>query len=154
MKTLPKLSEYLDKLEDYLSYGAIDLLEYQKRASKLKNFYKEQTNISNYVPAIEKDGKWIVLEKPIFTTESAITELEKYNLLNQEYQTALDNVVFKCKVCVFSEEHIRIDFTNEISLHWYKGSLDSYKCRDLKTIEDLSFLNLEVNEPIIKKFNL
>jgi len=100
------------------------------------NFITQPLNLSHFIPAIEKDGKWIVLEEPKFNTENEYDEYERNLFCSklEEYQTALDNVVFKL---------------NEVEKLQIKYWLEIYE-----TIEDLIPYNLEVNETIIKKFGL
>jgi hypothetical protein len=71
-----------------------------------------------------------------------------------EYETALKDVIFNCKANVFSDEHIRIDFENGVSLHWYKGSFDSYQGNQIQSYSDLTKYNLPLNEKGCEKFKL
>jgi len=142
MKTLPKLSEYNKKIIENTKYR--DKLDYREYAyNKLidienyTNFITQPLNLSHFVPAIEKDGKWIVLTHPFDDNSCDI----------QEYETALDKVVFKgCKIRDKGNFYF-VDLPNSCI---YLRILKKSKW----TIEDIITHNLEVNENIIKKFGL
>jgi len=157
MKTLPKLSEYVTKLEN----SSKSMGESFWSTKQYKNFIIQPLNLSHFVPAIFKDGKWIVLEKYIKTISEEYWDNNSicrvFSKEEVEYQTALDNVVFKGfkvekrKYATYDEQKITskkltIAFYNNVSLWTIKN--------EFKTIEDLIPYNLEVNENIIKKFGL
>lgn len=82
-----------------------DTFEYN---TQYANFLNQPLNISMFVPAIFEGGKWIVLEMPEhffeWSTRTLGTTLSEYELHIaspecQQYQTALDNVIFKGFEC-------------------------------------------------------
>ena len=155
MKTLPKLSEYVkncfgnkETILDENQYFVDNVWNYT-------NFITQPLNLSHFVPTIEKDGKWIVLGKPNHPISDNITEEglhERYKTDCQEYQTALDNVVFKG--CEVKGRYLELSESGEQL--FYLDNRDNWvnDNSDFKTIEDLIPYNLEVNETIIKKFGL
>jgi len=149
MKTLPKLSEYV-KSNTQLNAIDFEICAYDvlKYITNYTNFLTQPLKLSHFVPAIEKDGKWIVLEEPKNFKEwckKALNtpydlDLSKY----KEYQTALDNVVFK-----------GCGLMDGWCLQFADGTLfDDIKNINKYTFEDIITYNLEVNENIIKKFGL
>ncbi len=77
-------------------------------------FLKQPLNLGMFVPCKLVDGVWVVLEEPIFTTDSAITELSKV----KEYQEAKSNRLFeiesytKNRIKSTSWYEYRFTFTN------------------------------------------
>lgn len=152
MKTLLKLSEYIKLQEKNWNKETIGLENSIRKYKDVvlsqfnyTNFIIQPLNISHFIPATEKDGKWIVLKEPQKTSNKNCTEDEMYNWGHdcQEYQTALHNVIFK---------GYKLDFFNGWWLYLRKGDI-KLLLNDF-TIEDLIPYNLEVNENIIKKFGL
>jgi len=90
-QTLIPLSEYVDKVREIPKM----LSKY-----KLKFIYdfsdklKLIPTIADFIPCVLHGEKWNVIEKPEFTTDTAITELSKLQPLIDQYQTALNNVKF------------------------------------------------------------
>jgi len=135
MKKLPKLSEYVNiKSTQYFKILANIILEYTK-------FIIQPLNISHFVPAKFEKGVWVILKEPILDTNE-LSSLKTYE--RKEYQTALDNVVFKGCVLMHG-------WCLQLSDGFLFDSIE--KLKDY-TIEDLIPYNLEVNENIIKKFGL
>lgn len=136
IKSLPKLSDYIESKKSNSEQLFIETLS---DIYNYTNFITQPLNLSNFVPSIEKDGKWIVLEEPC----SKCSDNCNFDKC-LEYQTALDNVVFKGV-----EVRIHNDF--------FSVSKDGKTLFDVfgnKTIESIIKYNIEVNENIIKKFNL
>ena len=146
MKTLPKLSEYGEKLDIRYFDGHINLTDYQKENSNYRKLITQSLNISHFVPAKLIDGVWGLLEEPInFFSDSPNKEESKMYQNSQavkEYQTALDNCVFKGFIK-----------RNE---DWYSnGILDiDEEFIENKTIEDVIKYNLEITDKIAEKFKI
>lgn len=166
MKTLPKLSEYVDLRPMTSTFDTEQSDWYYKEVQLLDeirnytNFITQPLNLSHFVPAIEKDGKWVVLEEPKkeqFLTISGLYQTDYHKKAIQEYQTALDNVVFK-GFEYENKEHLEEFSTlknDKTSFNYDEKYMTFEENRFyIETIEDLIPYNLEVNDNIIKKFNL
>jgi len=144
MKTLPKLSEYIFKV----GLPENTDTQFADKVMLYTNFLTQSLNLSHFVPAIEKDGKWIILAKYIKTISEEYLDNNSicrvFSKDEVQYQTALDNVVFKG--CVLMD-----GWCLQLSDGFLFDSIE--KLKDY-TIEDMTIYNLEVNENIIKKFNL
>jgi len=159
MKTLPKLSEYILRFRENTDGGYSCHLEYCK-------FITQPLNLSHFVPAIEKDGKWIVLEKYIKTISEEYWDNNSigrvFSKEEVQYQKALDNVVFKGWHIDFRDSLTIIISDANDNIIEFKENGDIYIFDEflVKSIEDAIFyserenINLEVNETIIKKFGL
>jgi hypothetical protein len=96
---LPSMVEYLDLIELKLKNAKIDT-EYQLLSNvlRVKDFVKQQPNISMFVPAVFEDGGWRILTKPIRPWQDSIIEEGLHQMYKEDlhqYQTALDNVIFE-----------------------------------------------------------
>lgn len=158
MKTLPKLSEYV-KLVNETGTKDKDLLntdwykEFEialKKIVSYTNFLTQPLNLSHFVPAKFENGVWIVLSKPMHPICDNITEEglhERYKSDCKEYQTALENVVFKG---FYMNDKDKTGFgvlNDNLDFFWIRNN-------GTRTIEDLIPYNLEVTDTIIKKFGL
>ncbi len=69
---------------------------------------KQELNISMFVPAVFEDGKWVVLEKHLSCAEC----LDNPNLVcdycKEEYQKALDNVLFSGFKVTYNSDVIQV----------------------------------------------
>jgi len=136
MKKLPKLSEYVNyhtnlKNCDYKLSG-MDIL---KLIMDYTCFITQPLNLSHFVPAVFRDGVWEVLETPESLKGYYETDKEGMKqefILREEYQTALENVVFK-----------------NVSL----PDADYYLWTH-KNIEDLITCELQINDKIAEKFKI
>jgi len=144
MKTLPKLSEYIFKV----GLPENTDTQFADKVMLYTNFITQPLKLSHFVPAIEKDGKWIVLEKYIKTISEEYWDNNSicrvFSKEEVQYQTALDNLIFK---------GVEVRMNND----FFSVSKDGKTLFDVfgnKTIESIIKYNLEVNETIIKKFNL
>jgi len=144
MKTLPKLSEYVNKIFTHIRWAE---QEEVNRIVRYTNFIRQPLNLSHFVPSIEKDGKWIVLEEPPINVDGNNVDWQI------QYQTALDNVVFKGFVIDYDNIVINRNSNNRLQFNDYSIYFNVSSCV-VKTIEDLIPYTLEVNENIIKKFGL
>jgi hypothetical protein len=83
------------------------------RIIKIKNLFKQQLNISLFVPAKLVDGKWVVLEENlIFPANMEGSEMASKH--RQEYQDALNNVVFEgFEVVRNNYDRLKVDFDIE-----------------------------------------
>jgi len=144
MKTLPKLSEYVKTHREKTKF--LSDASFPKGIIDYTNFITQPLNLSHFVPAIEKDGNWIVLELPI-------KMMNGDSMINEEYQTALDNVVFKGFEIDYDNIVINRNSNNRLQFNDYSIYFNVSSCV-VKAIEDIIPYNLEVNETIIKKFNL
>lgn len=143
-KTLPRLSEYVPMLRNNKD---LDNIRKFWACESYTKFITQQLNISHLVPAVMKDGVWVVLEEPICPVDTNGCNGKIGNKtckkVVKEYQTALDNVVFK--------GDYKIDYDNG---YWI--TLKSYTKLFLKdfTIEDIIPYNLEITDTIAEKFKL
>lgn len=137
MKKIPELSKYVKLLiEKYNSQYNYDAIDFKKDVIEITEFIRQKTNISHFVPAVMKDGVWLVLEEPnsdnYISDDWPTGENEKYWFDLEEYQTALGNVVFK-----------------NVS-----KSVAEYYLLTVNTIEDLIPYNLEITDIIAERFKL
>ena len=71
------------------------------KLEKIRSFTKrisQQPNIGMFVPAVFEDGEWRILIKPIRPWQDSIIEEGLHQMYKedlQQYQTALDNVIFE-----------------------------------------------------------
>ncbi len=111
------------------------------------NFLSQQPNIGMFVPAVFEDGEWRVLSEPktphTFASENADLYLKKWKSEKEQYQTALDNVIFEgfeyyAQVEYWQNGHIRFD----------EEFLEN------KTIEDLIPYSLTLTPKFAKELGL
>jgi hypothetical protein len=141
---LPSMVEYLDLIELKLKNAKIDT-EYQLLSDvlRVKDFVKQQPNISMFVPAVFEDGEWRILEQ---CDEVCACECDKI----KEYRTALDNVIFEgFEVC----EDV-IEFPNSIEELFYFTENKWWLNEKFKTLEDLTKYNLTITPKFAKEFGL
>lgn len=159
-KTLPRLSEYNQNIiERYKTDLKYDTVDFKRDISIYTSFITQQLNISHFVPAVFRDGVWVVLEEPetfqlFINTYKA--DLDKngfaYRIECEEYQNALNNVVFKGFV---QDNYNRptkgkyvIDFGEKPRLCTETFNIE------VNSLEDLIPYNLEITDKIAEKFKL
>jgi len=135
MKTLQKLSEYVKTRYGINNFDE-DIL---KEIVDYTNFIIQPLTLSHFVPALFRDGVWEVLENPYGNGM-----IDKYSEKCKEYQTALENVIFK-------------DFEVNI-IHGYinrKGDILPFmEINTEETIESIIPYNLEITDKIAEKFKI
>ena len=141
--------EYLDLIELKLKNAKIDT-EYQLLSDvlRVKDFVKQQPNISMFVPAVFEDGEWRILEQ---CDEVCACECDKI----KEYRTALDNVIFEGfeveqilnsgKIFLINEDTICLTFLNN-SVFIEKNLITS--------LEQLTHYNLTITPKFAKELGL
>jgi hypothetical protein len=130
-----------------ITQWSIDLTKKQReRISKYANFLKQPHKKGMFVPCDENDNLLNVCEIKSFRCGDCDCDFN--------YQQAKERVLFDgFETYKFSEEHIRFDY-EDISLHWYNGSFDSFQGILPKTIEDLVKYNLTLTPNVIKELSL
>ncbi len=111
---LPTLSEFIVKQRENVSKDLMVFEIYKARDVRIMSylvFLQQKPELWMFVPSIQKDGVWVVLEKPEFGKSYPKSVVD-------EYQEALDRVLFDgCKLHaqntkykqIISKEH-RFDF--------------------------------------------
>lgn len=159
--TLPRLSEYVKLIESqsFTETEKYAIIEWQNKCMAFDNilnytnFITQQLNISHFVPAVMKDGVWFVLEEANPELET-IMYCEKY----EEYQNALDNVIFKGFYTYHDGYEDLQGITNGHERFVFDQDSSCFNSNDLdeqiQTIEDLIPYNLEITDKIAEKFKL
>jgi hypothetical protein len=126
------------------------------------NFLSQQPNIGMFVPAVFENGELIVLEEPIARClDYKNLTTDEFILLQEEYHTALDNVIFEGFEYDGSEDgfvHIKNNETllvfdaenKELVLY---NSENNYTT-EIKTIEDLIPYSLTLTPKFAKELGL
>lgn len=149
-QTLIPLSEYVDKVREIpkmLSKDKVKLI--YDFSDKLKLI----PTIADFIPCVLHGEKWNVIEKPEFTTDTAITELSKLQPLIDQYQTALNNVKFSgWEVSSITESLIYI--RNEEIWHILVFYKENGLIADGLLYSDLTTLNIPLTERGMEYFNI
>jgi len=162
MKTLPKLSEYVKRL-DVSSNFKTDTQDLEEIID-YTNFITQPLNLSHFVPAKLVDEFWIILEEPK-EPESPYNDKQcdiwaQYEIYKSRYQTALENVIFKgfevSEILGRSEYHLRIAHSEKDFMPFRKvNNTDKWTIKDsIFDIEELIPYNLEITDKIAEKFKI
>jgi len=151
-KSMVKFVKFRNEINGESHYG------YEKTAVEsifYANFLSQELEIWMFVPAVFKDGKWVVLEKPknydvwLGLHESSGSTIGFTE--HEEYRTALSKVIF---------EGFELDYDtivkNVNNRIWFKDKevfIDNSKNK-ITTIEDLIPYNLDIKESIAKELGL
>ena len=112
------------------------------------NFLKLKLGLGMFIPC-DKEGN--VLEKPILNdyvdAEIGCTEKQIYDIDCQQYQEALDRVIFE-GFEYFNNYGDECIFNKNLNIKKEIGQLHT------QTIEDLTSLGLTIKESAVKKYNL
>jgi len=152
MKFNKSMLEYVEIIRDKMNEKAPlknELaLKYFDKVFNYSDFLSQKLEIWMFVPAVFKDGKWVVLSKPMHPISDNITEEGlhgRYRAELKEYQTALSKVIFE-------------GFEYNEALHQLKCYTDY--CRldtiglEKYTIESLIKYNLDIKDTIAKELGL
>jgi hypothetical protein len=142
---LPSMVEYVVRQRDN---DRIDLAQRFINSFEFANFLSQQPNIGMFVPAVFEDGEWRVLSKPKGTnvSTSSFFEMQTDYLLENQYQTALDNVIFEG--CEYNDKELFLDG----NLFWV--FLNELKFEEGLTIEQLTSHNLTLTPKFAKELGL
>ena len=149
---LPSMVEYVKltehkRLKTFITETKV--LGYDKNL-KFANFLSQQPNIGMFVPAVEENGEWRVLSEPktphTFGSENADLYLKKWKSEKEQYQTALDNVIFEG--CEYSDKELFLDG----NLFWV--FLNKLNFEKGLTIEQLTPHNLTLTPKFAKELGL
>lgn len=149
MKTLPTTEQYItDKAKKF-----IDNIETEKRNDATKEFFEsfdfvkkimQQPQLNQFVRAVLKDGKWVVLEDVglMPSAELTIYRNAKQNVLFSDWTKGKDNSIINsnCDTIYFDEDGIR----------YYNGK-DEYL---INSYSDLTKYNLPLTDNGEIYFNL
>jgi hypothetical protein len=111
------------------------------KLEKIRSFTKrisQQPNIGMFVPSVFEDGEWRILEAPNRSTHT--------NEECDQYQTALDNVIFEG--CEYSDKELFLDG----NLFWV--FLNKLNFEKGLTIEQLTPHNLTLTPKFAKELGL
>jgi len=143
------------KDKDLLNTDWVKQFEIQyRKICRFANFLSQQPNISMFVPAVEENGEWRILEKPNSDnyTHGIHFDDDYYNIDLNQYQTALDNVIFEgFRKCIGSKAVSNSDGCI-ILLHENKEY--SVSGKHLTSIEQLTPYNLTLTPKFAKELGL
>jgi hypothetical protein len=137
----------------------IDLAQRFINSFEFADFLSQEPNIGMFVPAVEEDGEWRVLEKYLKTDYEEHCDKENIcRVISKEeikYQTALDNVIFEGfeveqilnsgKIFLINEDTICLTFLNN-SVFIEKNLITS--------LEQLTHYNLTITPKFAKELGL
>jgi hypothetical protein len=111
------------------------------------NFLSQQPNTGMFLPAVEENGEWRVLSKPIFdfNNEYDGEKRREFAIALKEFETALDNVMFEGCVAKKVEDYYLI--SNDSGYVWASWN-------ESKTIEDLIPYSLTLTPKFAKELGL
>jgi hypothetical protein len=150
---LPSMVEYINILD--VSTNTETDTQTLDRIIGHKDFLTQQPNISMFVPAVEENGEWRVLEEPKNwkqwlrkeTNVSYDLDLIKY----ERYQNAIDNVIFEGFVV---KDGLSICDEHSI-LHVFWNYEGKWKLsQGINTLEDLTKYNLTLTPKFAKELGL
>ena len=160
---LPSMVEYV-KLKSYFGMEIQSLRhQIQNRANRFAdcknfaNFLSQQPNIGMFVPAVEENGEWRILEAPNRSTHT--------NEECDQYATALDNVIFEGfelnQKDTSKLENIICITLGKIQLTFFLknkalflDNLENNYTTEIKTIEDLIPYSLTLTPKFAKELGL
>jgi hypothetical protein len=148
---LPSSIEYGNIMKNKVIAKEIYKTDYFFMRNKFDDILFQQPNISMFIPAVEENGEWRILEKPkqyLGALEFAVGKDYEEAL---QYQTALDNVIFegfevKDGLSICDEHSILHVFWN------YEGKWKL--SQDIRTLEDLTKYNLTLTPKLAKELGL
>jgi hypothetical protein len=148
---LPSMVEYVKlQKENLKDYSLLSLSRKFELCDNFSNFLSQQPNIGMFVPAVEENGEWRVLSEPktphTFGSENADLYLKKWKSEKEQYQTALDNVIFEG--CEYSDKELFLDG----NLFWV--FLNKLNFEKGLTIEQLTPHNLTLTPKFAKELGL
>jgi len=157
MKFNKSMVEYALEQIQKLKNGEINILQFRNNIENYANFLSQKLEIWMFVPAVFKDGKWVVLEEPKGTdvATSSFFEMQTDYHLEKEYQTALSKVIFEG----FSFKHHHLNnqsiATNDNIFHVFWNTDGEWRLsKGIDTIEDLISYNLDIKDTIAKELGL
>jgi hypothetical protein len=151
---LPSMVEYVKlQKENLKDYSLLSLSRKFELCDNFANFLSQQPNIGMFVPAVFEDGDWRILEAPNRSTHT--------NEECDQYQTALDNVIFEGFEYDGSEEGFIYVKNGETLLVFdaenkelvLDNSENNYTT-EINTIEDLIPYSLTLTPKFAKEFGL
>jgi hypothetical protein len=110
------------------------------------NFLSQQPNIGMFVPAVFEDGEWRILEAPNRSTHT--------NEECDQYQTALDNVMFEGFEADFKTSNITAISNTVYNIWFYKIGIITINNQDINTLEQLTTYNLTLTPKFTKELGL
>jgi hypothetical protein len=146
---LPTMVDFVKlQKEKYIKINRTN--EFACRVLDYVNFLSQQPNIGMFVPVVFEGGEWRVLEEPkkyVNICSNPSNELTKdiefnYQVELEQYQTALDNVIFEG----FQWNEKGYVFKNSIMF--------DEEFLENKTLEDLTKYNLTLTQKIAKELGL
>ena len=113
------------------------------------NFLSQQPNIGMFVPAVLEDGEWKILSEP-----KDFRSLKEVDIYFNQYQTALDNVIFEGWEFDLKTSKI-IGISNIITQIWfYKDNVITVNAKKVSILEDLTKHNLTLTPKFAKELGL
>lgn len=141
-QTLPTRIEYGQMLTEKVDQEVINHLQYFIYRREFDTKIMQTPTIADFIPAFFDGEKWNVIEKPEFTTDTAITELSKLKPLIDQYQTALNNVKFS-GWSLYYQDNEEITISND------KNEIFTFK----RKYEDIFESILAYNEYFVESYS-
>ena len=143
--------------ENLKDYSLLSLSRKFELCDNFANFLSQQPNIGMFVPAVEENGEWRILEAPNRSTHT--------NEECDQYATALDNVIFdgfelnqkdtsklENIICITLGKIQLTFFLKNKAL--FLDNLENNYTTEIKTIEDLIPYSLTLTPKFAKEFGL
>jgi hypothetical protein len=154
---LPSMVEYVKNFKN----SSKSMGESYWFCEKFSNFLSQQPNIGMVVAAVEEDGEWRVLSKPIFdfNNEYDGEKRREFAIALKEFETALDNVIFEGFEYDGSEEGFIYVKNGETLLIFDTENktlmlLNNMLTDNINTIEQLTHYNLTLTPKFAKELGL
>lgn len=147
MKTLISLEQYVDDQSLKFASDNYKSLDVLCEIFQYTNTLKQQPQLNHFIPCVEKDGKWEVVEKPnnfdaYKKSTDKIIGLPKF----EEYLSASKNVLFDgWEVKMFDIETLHVT-NGVVSIFWYNSIKWWYLSKGLNSYSDLTKYNLPLTD--------
>lgn len=92
MNYLISTIDLIFELKSKVELGELSYEVYASKTYLLAEFLTDELNVSMFIPAIFKNGKWEVLQEPIC---NGVGDEQYYGSRMDEYKKAKDNVLFE-----------------------------------------------------------
>ena len=149
MKKLISMTEFVLEQNNTIPKD-LNLINNYKNIVKYANFINQDLNIGMFVPAVFKNGEWVVLEEPICDKNCDLCDcMYSFNL----YEEAKENVLFAgFDLIEFTRYYI---LTNDkTAIYTSKNFKFSISQIELNKIEDLIKYEIPLTENAIKLLGL
>lgn len=154
-QTLPTSIEYGQMLEEKVEQEVINHLQYFIYRREFDTKIMQQPHLSQFIPCVEENGVWRVLEKvpQKYDYINGYDETE-HEYLSFQYQTALSKVLFSGWEFINNDGHGFIHIKNSQLNKTYFFSEKDGELITVDSLNDLTTLNLPLTETGVIEFKL